>query len=183
MAPTNPPATADDPVSATTAIGLIYSIPTTDGVYIYTDTGVVPQAPGFTATAAKAAIAANTDVGKACVANSTTLAAIVADATSIATLRANATIIAAVQADNHVFPTTLSHKVQVKVGGATIRNTADLDIETNIVVRLAAATVLYINAKAYVTDTGLLYKILDGTYANDYVDREEIEFAPLEVRF
>lgn len=182
MSLTNPPVTADDVATATAAIAALYTLLGTDGYYIYTDSGNAPQAPGLTVTATKAAIAANVDVGKACIANSTTLAAIVADATSIATLRANATIIAALRADNHVFPTVLSHKVQVKAGGATIRNTADLDIETNIVARIAAETVLYINAKAYVTDTGLLYKILDGTYANDYVDREEIEVAPLELR-
>lgn len=182
MALTNPPVTADNVLTAAAFAAALTTI-TTEGVYVYTDVGSgAPVAPGFTGTAMKAAMAADADIAKACVANATTLLALAADAPSLALIVANATVIASIQATNHVFPTTLSHKVQVKAGGATIRSSADLDSATNIVARIAAETVLYINAKAYVTDTGLLYKILDGTYANDYIDREEIEVAPLELR-
>lgn len=184
MALTNPPVTADNVLTAAAFAAALTTI-TTEGVYVYTDIGSgAPVAPGFTGTAMKAAMAADTDIGKAAVAVPATLAAIVADATSLTTLRGDATIKAAVLADAHVFPTTDNHKVQIKAAaqGAKIRSSAALDSTTNIVARLDAGTVLYISALAYVTDLGVQYKILDGTYVNDFVDREDIEIAPLELR-
>jgi hypothetical protein len=184
MTLTNPPVTAADPASAA-AFAAYLSTGGTNGAYGYTDATHAPQAPGVTAAAMKAAMAADANIGIACIANGTTLAAILADATSLTNLRGNATLLAAVDADQHVFPTTPMHKVQIKPGaaGAKIRTSADLQSTSNIATRAAVGDVFYIGSLAYNSALGVQYKILDGTYVNDYVDREDIEFPPLDVRF
>ncbi|SRR5258706_8016341 len=122
----------------------------TRGVYIYTDTGVNPAGIG---------VAASTFLS-----NAALQALFVADASTIVDVEANL----------HVFPTTPNRKIRV-FGSASIY-TATTATAADFVANVANGTILYVSALGYRTNTGLFYKILDGTYVNDYIRHKDVEF-------
>lgn len=104
-----------------------------------------------------------------------TNAAMISHYAGLAAVQTDSQVVAATDATRHVFATTPNRKAIVK-GGATVYTNTDA-ARNHIAGHLADGAVIYVQAAGYKTNYGWFYKLLDGTFANDYISGDKIEFA------
>lgn len=96
----------------------------------------------------------------------------------VANMAANTNVISSIRSGDHIFTTTPNRKIRI-VSGATIFTDVD-GASNHIAAQLAKNTILYVSAKRYPRSdkNQFYYKILDGTYINDYIKVEDVEILP-----
>lgn len=156
-----------------TALAAYIAAHPTAGVAVYSESGFA------TPTNANEVAASTFDTNAALLSHYEGLTAVQnaitgsSDSGLVANMAANTNVISSVQATNHVFPTTPSRKVKVR-NGTSIFNNTDGAL-SHFVANVAKDTILYVDAVIVKTSIQLWYKILDGTYINDYVKVDDVD--------